>query len=176
MKLTGILLTTAAAIALSGCSTLVSLQPFVTDQQAVFDAGLLGIWANSAQDELFIVRQDGKNYKIRHIKDQETQSFSAQLFKIGDLRILDLVSDTADPFQVAVHTPTRVWVDGSSLRFAMLDSDWLKENARKQLAIQDSGDRALITAPGDAVLKFLVTYGAGDNAYRKPSELQKQQQ
>jgi hypothetical protein len=48
------------------------------------------------------------------------------------------------------------------------------ENARKQLAVEDVGDRALITAPGDAVLRFLITYGGADNAYGKPSVLYKQ--
>jgi hypothetical protein len=61
------------------------------------------------------------------------------------------------------------------LRYATLDSGWLKENARKQLAMQDVRDRALITAPGDAVLRFLATYGGADNAYDKPTVLHKQQ-
>jgi hypothetical protein len=68
----------------------------------------------------------------------------------------------------------RVWVDGTTLRFATLDSAWLKENARNQLAIEDVGDRAVITAPGDAVLRFLLTYGAADKAYEKPAVLQRQ--
>ena len=175
MKISGILLTLAAALTLAGCSTLVSLHPFVTDQQAVFDPALLGIWVNAADDEMYVIRQDGNSYKIRHIRDTESQSFSAQLFKAGDLRILDLVSAADDPFQLAVHTPMRIWIDGTTLRFATLDSAWLKENARKQLAIQDVGDRALITAPGDAVLRFLIAYGAADNAYGKPDSLHKQQ-
>src|SRR5207247_1218955 len=113
----------------------------------------------------------GDSYKIQRIERSETQSFSAQLFKVGDLRILDLVSAVEDPFQIPVHTPLRVWVNGTTLRFATLDSAWLKENARKQLAIQDAGDRALITAAGDAVLRFFATFGASDDAYSKPSEL-----
>ena len=175
MKLTGSLLAITAAAALSGCSSLISLHPFVTGQQAIFDPGLVGVWAESGKDDLYIVRADGKGYKIRHVHEADTESFTAQFYRVGDLRLLDLVSASDDPFQIAVHTPLRVWIDGSTLRFATLDSDWLKENARKQLAIQDVGDRALITAPGDAVLQFLITYGAGDNAYGTPVSLQKQQ-
>jgi len=175
MKLTGCLIAIAAAAALSGCSSLISLHPFVTDQQAVFDPALVGVWAEGGKDDLFIIRQDGKSYKIRHVQDNETVNYTAQLYKVGDLRLLDLVSAAEDPFQIAVHTPLRVWIDGSTLRFATLDSDWLKQNARKQLAIQDAGDRALITAPGEAVLQFLINYGASDEAYGKPNSLQKQQ-
>ena len=175
MRITSFLLTMAAAVSLTGCSTLISLHPFVTDQQAVFDTALLGIWSDSHDDELFIVRQDGKSYKIQHVKDTQSLSFSAQLFKVGDHRILDLVSTADDPFQLPVHTPMRIWVDGATLRFATLDSVWLKEKARKQLAVQDVGERALITAPGEAVLRFLINYGAAAEAFGKPDELRKQQ-
>jgi hypothetical protein len=175
MRIIGALLTAAAAFTLAGCSTMVSLHPFVTDQQAVFDPALAGVWANSKGDELYVVRQDGNGYKIRRIDNSNSQSFSANLLKVGDLRILDLVSETDDPFQLAVHTPLRVWVEDATLRFATLDTAWLKENAHKQIAIENTGDRALITAPGDAVLRFLTTYGATDNAYEKPVTLQRQQ-
>jgi uncharacterized protein YceK len=171
MNLTGILLTTAAAIALAGCSSMVSLHPFITGQQATFDPALAGVWMDDKDDEVYTVRQDGEGYKVRYVHGSDVQTFSAQLFKIGDLRILDLVSTADDPFQLRVHTPLRVWIDGATLRFATLDSAWLKENAGTQLAIQNIGDRTLITAPGDAVLRFLVTYGAAENAYRKPAEL-----
>ena len=174
MRIIGALLTAAAAFTLAGCSTMVSLHPFVTDQQAVFDPALVGVWAKAGSDELYVVRQDGNGYKIRRIDNSNSQSFSANLLKVGDLRILDLVSETDDPFQLAVHTPLRVWVEDATLRFATLDTAWLKENARKQIPIEDAGDRALITAPGDAVLRFLTTYGVAANAYEKPVTLQKQ--
>jgi hypothetical protein len=166
---------TAAAIGLAGCSSLVSLHPFVEGQQAVYDPALAGVWAEEKGDGLLIVQQDENAYKIRRVGGNESQTFSAQLFKSGDLRILDLVSANDDPFQLAVHMPLRVWIDGTDLRYATLDSGWLKENARKQLAMQDVRDRALITAPGDAVLRFLATYGGADNAYDKPTVLHKQQ-
>ena len=175
MKLANLLMIATATLGLAGCSTLVSLHPFLSDQQAAFDPALVGVWAEEKGDAILIVQQDDTDYKIRRVESNGTQSFSAQLFKNGDLRILDLVSGNDDPFQLAVHTPLRVWIDGATLRYATLDSAWLKENARKQLAVQEVGDRTLITAPGDAVLRFLVTYGVTDNAYSKPSVLRKQQ-
>jgi hypothetical protein len=153
---------------------MVSLHPFVTGQEAVFDPALVGVWANAAGDELYVVRRVLNGYRIRRIDDSGSQSFSANLLKVGDLRILDLVSDADDPFQIAVHTPMRVWVDGATLRFATLDTAWLKENARQQIAIEDAGERTLITAPAESVLCFLMTYGAVDHAYEKPVTLQKQ--
>jgi hypothetical protein len=175
MKLTTCLLIPAAALALAGCSSLVSLHPFVTDEQAVFDPALVGIWAEPGKDELYIIRQDGKGYTIRRVHDTETEAFTAKLYRVENLRILDVASANDDPFQIPVHTPLRIWIDGGTLRFAMLDSDWLKKNARKQLAIQNVGDRALITAAPDAVMHFLFAYGAGDDSYGKPTSLERQQ-
>ena len=174
MRIIGALLIAATVLTLAGCSSLVALHPFVTGQQAVFDPALPGVWANAGEDEMYLVRQDGNGYKIRRVDNSGTQNFSAHLLKIGDLRILDLVSDADDPFRVAVHTPMRIWVDGATLRFATLDTAWLKNHAREQLAIEDADKRALITASGDMVLRFLTTYGAADDAYDKPITLQKQ--
>src|SRR6516225_4278518 len=107
MRLTTTLLLAAAAIGLTGCSTLVSLHPFVEGQQAVFDPALVGVWAEDNNGAYYVVRQDGEGYKIRRIQDNDTAVFSAQLFKSGDFRILDLVSATDDAFQLTVHTPMR---------------------------------------------------------------------
>jgi hypothetical protein len=174
MRIIGTLFTAAAAITLAGCSTMVSLHPFVTDHEAAFDPSLVGVWASSNGEELYIVRQDGHSYKIRRIDGSNVQTFSANLLKLGDLRILDLISDADDPFQVMVHTPIRVWMDGGTLRFATLDTAWLKENARKQIATEEIGDRSLITGSGDAVLRLLTTYGAADKAFENPVALQRQ--
>lgn len=174
MRFIGALLTAAAVFTLAGCSSLVSLHPFVTGQQAVFDPALVGVWASADENEMYLVRQDGNGYKIRRVENSGTQNFSAHLLKIGDLRILDLVSEADDPFQVAVHTPMRIWVDGATLRFATLDTASLKDQARLQIALEDMDKHALITAPGDVVLRFLTTYGAADDAYDKPVTLQKQ--
>jgi hypothetical protein len=153
---------------------MVSLHPFVGDQQAIFDPSLVGTWT-AENDTLYLIRPDGNAYKIRRLENNEAENLSAQLFKAGDLRILDLAPASEDSFQIAAHTPIRVWIDGATMRFAMLDSAWLKENAHKQLAVEDVGERALITAPPDAVLRFLTTYGTMDAAYEKATTLHKQQ-
>jgi hypothetical protein len=174
MRFVATILIAAGTMGLTGCSTLVSLHPFFDGQPVAADPALVGVWSDK-DDELYIIRQDGNGYKIRHIEGGNATTYEALLYKIGDLRMLDLVSANEDPFQLAVHTPMRIWIEGSTLRFATLDSAWLKENARKQLAVQDVGDRILVTSPGDAVLRFLLTYGAGDQAYEKPAVLHRVQ-
>jgi hypothetical protein len=61
------------------------------------------------------------------------------------------------------------------LRWTFLDSDWLKQAASQQLAVQPSGDRSLITAPGEAVRQFLLKSGADNRAYSKATVLQRAQ-
>jgi len=66
---------------------------------------------------------------------------------VDDFKLLDVVSANEDPFQIAVHTPVRIWTDGGALRMAFLDSDWIEEQAGRLLPTAPMKDRTLITAP-----------------------------
>ena len=79
-----------------------------------------------------------------------------------------------DTFRIAAHTPLRVWVEGATLRVAFLDSQWLRERASAQLAVQQLGDRLAITSPAEEVTRFLLSYGADDRAFDKPDVLTRQ--
>src|ERR1039458_8578942 len=41
---------------------------------------------------------------------------TGKMLKAGEARIFDLTPAEEDPFQVAVHTAMRVWIEGASLR------------------------------------------------------------
>jgi hypothetical protein len=176
MKPLALSLVLASAITLTGCSTLVSLNPFVTDKQAVMDPALLGIWTNQDGKETYWVRQDGTGYSIRYLPDSsDAYQFKARLMVAGDVRLLDLVSANEDAWQLAVHTPVRVWTEGSTLRMAFLQSDWLKEQAGQQLPTVPTKDRTLITAPSEAVRNFLIKTGGDPKACDKPEVLRRLQ-
>jgi hypothetical protein len=176
MKYAVLILALAGGLALTGCSNLVSLNPLVTDAQAVMDPALLGIWISQDGKDIYWVRQDGIGYDIRHIDDSsDTQEFKARLKVADDFKLLDLVSANDDPFQIAVHTPVRLWTEGSTLRMAFLDSDWLKEQASRQLPTAPVKDRTLITAPSEDVGKFLAKMGADPQAFGKPEMLRRLQ-
>jgi len=173
MRILQTLLLTAAAIGLAGCSSMVSLHPIVPEAYATFDPALIGLWADK-DDSLFLVKQDGRGYKIRFIDSHDGTNLSARLYKAGDLRMLDLVDIGDNAFQLKVHTAARVWVEGGTLRLAWLDTAWLKEKARKCLAVQDAGESALVTTTGDTFWRFLLTYGADEQAVGKEIVLQRQ--
>ena len=177
MRLSPILTIAPAVLMFSACSSLVSVNGFAPDSMLVQNSALPGIWAD--RETMFIIKAKDRAYSITMIdKDKTSQatSFSAQLIRAGSAEILDLVpAGDDDPFRLPTHTPVRIWVDERTLKFAWLDSPWLRENARKQLALQDVGDRVLITAPGEALMKFLLLNGGDDRAYEgSPNVLERQ--
>jgi hypothetical protein len=175
MRMSHLVLALAGTLMCTGCSELISLHPFVTDKEAALDARLLGVWTDD--DDVYIVRQDGNGYAISH-SDQKSSAvykLKAAMLKVGEARILDLTPADEDAFQVAAHTPLRVWVEGGTARMAYLDSKWLKEHASAELAVDKAGDRLLITAPQEAVTRFLLTYGGDDRAFGKVNTLTRQQ-
>jgi hypothetical protein len=178
MRIPQLALAVAGTLMCAGCSDMISLHPFVTDGEAVLDARLLGVWVdgNDSDDPMNIVRQDGNGYTISHSDKSSPAIYKlkAKMLRVGDARILDLTPADEDPFQIAVHTPLRVWMEGATLRMAFLDSEWLRDHASAALKVQPAGDRLLITSPSDDVTRFLLTYGGDERAYGKITVLTRQ--
>ena len=174
MRIFQVVVALAGTLMCSGCSEMISLRPFVADSEAIQDARLPGVWLDG--DSMYIVRQDGNGYIISESDKSSPAIYKlkAKMLKAGDARILDLTPAEEDAFQIAAHTPLRVWIDGATLRVAFLDSQWLREKAGAQLVTQ-AGDRLLITSPKEDVARFLLTYGGDDRAYGKITVLSRQQ-
>jgi hypothetical protein len=175
MRISQLVLALAGTLMCTGCSEMISLHPFVADGDAIQDARLPGVWLDG-DNPMYIVRQDGNGYTISHSDKSSPAVYKlkAMMLKAGDARILDLTPAEEDAFQIAAHTPLRVWIEGATLRVAFLDSKWLREKASAQLATQ-AGDRLLITSPQEDVTRFLLTYGGDDRAYGEISVLSRQQ-
>ena len=50
-------LTLTATLFLTGCSKLVSVNPFLTDKEAKVDPALLGVWRDSDDEDTLIVKE-----------------------------------------------------------------------------------------------------------------------
>ena len=160
------------ALALTGCSTLVSLNPFVTDEQAVMDPTLLGTWTNEDGTDTYSISQDGGGYAIRYLSgSSDAYQFKARLMVAGDIKLLDLFSANEDAWQLPVHTAVRVRTEGGTLSLAFMDSGWLKVQAGQQVATVPLDDRTLITAPSEAVRDFLMKAAADPEACDEPEVL-----
>jgi hypothetical protein len=170
MRYTALTLALAGAVLLSGCSSLVSLDPFVTDDRAASDANLVGVWQGAGGDDkdLTVIRRKGSAYTIRYIGDDDSGTCVAlegRLLRVGDAEFMDLVGNDKNGFAIPVHMVARVWPEGGALRWVFLDSDWLKDQAKQSLGTQAAGDRTLITTKGAAVAQFLEKFGADEKAY-----------
>ncbi len=176
VRLFSMALALAAALLLTGCSGMISLNPFVTDGEASIDPALLGVWHDADGEDTCIIKQAGMHYAITYVdKSSSAITFEAWLLASGDAKFLDLVPGDDSPFRIAAHTPVRVWTEGTTLRFSFLDSDWLRQQATQQLATQLAEDRTLITAPGESVRHFLMEYGADARAYGEVQTLERAQ-
>jgi hypothetical protein len=178
MRIPQLALAVAGTLMCTGCSDMISLHPFVTDGEAVQDARLLGVWVDGSGDKepIYIIRQDGNGYTIGRSDNDSPAIYKlkAKMLKVGDARILDLTPADEDAFQIAAHTPLRVWLEGATLRMAFLDSKWLRDHASAELAVEQMGDRLLIMSPQENVTRFLMTYGGDERAYGKITELTRQ--
>jgi len=183
MKTLTLSLMLAGTMALTGCSDLASLNPFVSDEQATMDPMLAGTWTNADGKDIYWIRKDdnGNGYTIRYVSDSSgVTELKARLLVEGDVRILDVTAGDTAPFQVPVHAVVRVWMQDSTLRFAFLQTDWIKEQARGKLATSNLataplGSGVLITAPGEAVRSFLVKAAADPQAGDEPETLHRVQ-
>ena len=175
MRFPILMLAVAGAALMSGCSSLVSLNPFVSDEEAVISPLLTGVWNTGENDGLVVIRQSGTHYTILYAEDNsKTLQFEGRLIRAGEAELLDLVPNVDNGFSIPVHTLVRVWPGQAELRWAFLESDWLKQQAVRQLASQASGDRTLLTAPGAAVRGLLAKYGADEKAYSKQQVMRRE--
>jgi len=95
------------------------------------------------------------------------RQFEGRLLRTDDAEILDIVAAGRDDFQIAAHMWARIWTGDRELRWAWLDSDWLKEHARTKLATQEPDGRMIITSLPDALRLFLAQYGSDELAHGK---------
>lgn len=172
MKLTSMLAALAAFAILTGCESgtpaLLSLEPVATAKDATADPALLGTWQEQGdKDPLAIIRQgDQGGYQIAVFAGGSVTTFQAQLFRVGEAELMDLAPSDDNDFRIPGHAILRLWTSASALRWAFLDSDWLKQKAAA-LATHSGDGKMQLFSPAAAVRAFLDANGANDKAYGK---------
>jgi len=120
MRFPSLVLALAGAVAMTGCSWLVGLNPFVTDRDAVREPALAGVWSGDNRDATYLIKQDGLGYAITYTEKSEATNFKAQVMKVGDAELLDLVCVDERPFFLPVHMVVRVWSGGVRWQLAQV--------------------------------------------------------
>jgi len=174
LAVAALVLALAGAFLLTGCSSFVSFEPFVTEDQAATDGNLVGAWQGAGNDDkdLTVIRQKGSAYSIRWFGDDKDVSigFEGRLMRVGDVELMDIVVTNDNTFSIPVHMLARVWPEGGTLRWVFLDSGWLEDHAKQSLATQEAGDRTVVTTKGAALVQFLKKFAIDEKAYS--SEMQ----
>ena len=114
----------------AGCYPAISLNPFYTDKDVIFDDDLLGFWLTEESNDTWRIKKAGKNkYRVNISFEENSMLCTGHLFKIQDTLYLDLFPDVdiSHYLTIPVHTIIRVEKTGSKLELAELDSDWLAE-------------------------------------------------
>jgi hypothetical protein len=170
MKLTLMFAALAALAILTGCESpapgLLSLEPVATAKDTAIDAALLGTWEEQGSKDLFaIIRQgDSGGYRISVVSGGSVMGFQALMFRVGETEFLDTAPADDNDFRIPGHAVIRLWITGSTLRWAFLDSDWLKQQTTA-LTTHDAGGKMQLFSPTATVRAFVAANGADDKAY-----------
>jgi hypothetical protein len=170
MKLTAMLAAMAAFTILTGCDSpapgLLSVEPAVTSADTAIDNALLGAWQEEGDNDLVALIRPGDSggYRISVVSGSEAMNFQAQLFRVNQAEFLDMVLADESDFRINGHAIVRLWINGASLQWAFLDSDWLKQQAAALPAHSGEGKMQLF-APTASVRAFIAANGADDKAH-----------
>jgi hypothetical protein len=180
MKLTSMLVALAGVAMLTGCESpapgLLSLEPVATAKDTAIDSALLGTWEEQGDKDLVaVIRQgDSRGYQIAVLSGSTVMTFQGQLFRVADAEFLDLAPGDDNDFRIPGHAVMRLWITGSALRWAFLDSDWLQQQAAA-LATHTGDGKMQVFSPSTAVRAFIAANGADDKAYGKVASWQRVQ-
>lgn len=122
-----------AALASLGC-VVPTLHPLFTEDDLVFDAQMIGPWAED-DETLWVFEKSSKpSYRLVIADNTEMSLFDAHLLQLGSHRFLDLYPRTGsldETFHgshlLPVHTFYKVSFEGDSLQLVPMALDWLEE-------------------------------------------------
>lgn len=166
-----------AALALTACGDMPSLQGIATKDNTVFDAALVGAWTSG--EAVAIVRSvdnpgEKQSYKINWIPADGDDTpaivrMEAQLAKIGDQEILDLTSSDPGAFAIPCHVFLRVRPVKEGLKLQFVDSTWIRDQIKSSgLANFLYEGHPVLSAPSGDVRAFLAKSGLDERALDEP--------
>ena len=178
---------------IAGCVR--SLYPLFTDEDVVFNPKLVGTWTEKDGKNVWIFQKSGeKNYELSYFEADygnvlgktergDTAKFIAQLGKLGKYYFLDITPGETNTkvkngfynfHLVPVHSISRIWIEGDTIRLSLLDNDWLKkmiDNNAFKISHSRVNDQIILTASTEELQDFVVRYADNNKAFPKPGEL-----
>ena len=171
---------------LAGCIVL-SVYPFYTPKDLIFDPGLAGRWVKTTAANEFRQFSDtgGKFYLLTTTDDQDTNCLEAHLFQLKQYQFLDLLTTNRGQFQMPVHLIAKAARNDASVSLEFLDYGWLAGLVETNPAVlrhlvvpekpgDTSGGMVYLTADTKDLQKFLLEHAEDTNAFNAGSAVELQ--
>jgi hypothetical protein len=192
MKSLGLVFTIMFLAFFTGCVP--SLHPLYTQDDLVFEPGLVGKWSPMEEGEegevwRFVKAGESGYRLIIEPKEEKKDSqedrpaqraeFDARLLKLGDHMFLDLYpeqpkfeNDFYMMHLVPAHSFFKISIEGDILKLVMLDYDWLEKMLEKR-KIKLKHERLedgpiVLTASTKELQKFFKKYADNRDAFQNP--------
>jgi hypothetical protein len=177
MKITRQLLIVSIALFFMGCPAR-SFYPFFTEKNLVFNPALTGAWMDQGKKETyFFQKAEGKNYDIIVCEEKgDTSYYRGQFGQIGKGWFLDTYpSKESEDFQlVPTHIISKVWLNGDTLTFASLESEYVKgliEIKSIKIAYTLQKEDIILTAPTEELQQLILQLAQDDKAFPNSTKL-----
>jgi hypothetical protein len=161
-----------AAIVLTGCGDLLSVEPLANKGNAVFDPALIGAW-NSGDAVVIVQKGSDQNYRIDWLgaEGEDTPRIvrmEGRLANIGDQRILDLTSAYPGAFAIACHAFLGIRPVKEGMKVQFVDSKWIRDQVPSSLAGFVQDNHPVLTAPASQIEAFFIKFGFDERALDDP--------
>ncbi|MHC4359909.1 MAG: hypothetical protein ACYSTN_03795 [Planctomycetota bacterium] len=170
-----------------------SLHPLFTDEDAIFEEKLLGIWSEEkdSKETWEFQRYGGqgsKRYKMIYTDNEGKEgSFLTTLGKLDGMLFLDLFPgeveiNTADFYKIhllGVHTFMKIEQIEPTLQMRAMDPDRIKEmlkndpNLIKHEVLEKEGSRIVLTASTEELQWFMIDHANDEGLFSEASELKR---
>lgn len=186
MKKAVFLLTACGLLMMGGCVPL-SLYPFYTEKDLVFESALIGSWNSGDSNDEVVFEKAGANGYVLISRDSTGEThFDVRLFKLGGKLFMDLYPQglcggrnaLLEEHLVQGHSLLRVNQIEPTLITASLNDTWMKERMKenpKALAHVLTDDRLVLTASTEELQAFLLKHVGDDKAFDQPSEMSRRE-
>ncbi|MBA4311983.1 MAG: hypothetical protein C0417_05075 [Chlorobiaceae bacterium] len=181
--------------AISGCVR--SLYPLFTEDDIVFNPALIGTWIETNSKNMWTFEKKGESeYTLYHYEAEydigggkkvvgDTASFIAQTGILGQYNFLDIfpgkpetkIKNSFYNFHLfPLHTISKIWLTGDTLRLSMLDNDWLQrmvDNNAFKISHARINDQIVLTASTEELQQFVLKHAENARAFPNPVILHK---
>jgi len=174
---------TAASLLMS-CVVL-SVYPFYTEKDVVFDATLLGSWTPKDNDKETWQFEKGRDkaYKFTWTNNKP-MVFEGHLFKLKGQAFIDFFAINSEVETIPPHYLMKVVQGPPTLRLATLNEDWLKKLLKRQPKLarhttiktdpEHSEDyRIVLTAETAELQRFITRHLNADEAWETPTDFER---